>query len=290
LVDNEVMPVAPRRITFLRIAAFCSLVGAYIVLVTMILRVDEFILKPNHANVDAHGAVRRLIDVESGKVEVFRLPPKSGGKPRAYLLYFSGNAARAESSVIEVAGLWPSEDVETWCMNYPGSGQSTGDAQIAELAPAAIAAFDELHRQAAGRPIYVSGNCLGATVALHVAANRRVEGIVLQNPAPLRQLVRNRFRGPVLWFLAYPVSFQVPSELDAMTNATRCTAPAIFIRSIHDESIPPQLQKPIFDAYAGKKRLLKLDGDHTATPDAAGNELKAALDWLEHGDSMADSR
>ncbi|CAN5666890.1 hypothetical protein BH09PLA1_BH09PLA1_17520 [soil metagenome] len=252
----------------------------------MILRVDEFILQPNRAALDSHDVIRRLIPFGGGQIEVFRAPPRSGGAPRAFLLHFAGNEARAESIVRSIGDLWPSDDVEAWCINYPGSGQTTGDARIAELAPAALAAFDDLHLHAAGRPIYLSGNCLGATVALHVAANREVAGVALQNPAPLRELVRSRFRGPILWLLAYPVSMQIPADLSPAINAAKCHAPAVFIQSLHDRAVPIELQAATLNAYAGETRLLQLDGDHTATPDTAGEKLTDALNWLAGHDAI----
>ena len=50
----------------------------------------------------------------------------------------------------------------------------------------------------------------------HVAANRPVAAIVLQNPPPLRQLILGHYGWWNLWLIATPVALGVPSELDSL--------------------------------------------------------------------------
>src|SRR5262249_57103878 len=102
--------------------------------------------------------------------------------------------------------------VEIWGMNYPGFGGSKGPARLSKIGPAALAAFDELQRQAMSKsavepavpsrsssnpalrtahttaPIVSFGTSIVVTPPLHVAAQRRAAGLILHNPPPLPQI------------------------------------------------------------------------------------------------------
>src|SRR5439155_322749 len=146
----------------------------------------------------------------------------------SYILRFYGNADRAERWVAAEAEEWNDRAVEVWGMNYPGFGGSTGPARLSLLGPAALAAFDELKRHATNQPIVVFGASIGATAALHVAANRPAAGLILQNPPPLREIILRRFGWWNLWLLAGPVALQIPRDLDSVSSAKAIRTPANF--------------------------------------------------------------
>src|SRR5207248_95805 len=110
------------------------------------------------------------------------------GHADIFILRFYGNADRADRWAAVEAGMWNDRAVEIWGMNYPGFGGSTGPGRLSRIGPATLAAFDELKRQAAYRPIVPYGASIGATAVLHVAASRRagIAGLILHNPPPLR--------------------------------------------------------------------------------------------------------
>src|SRR5205814_930955 len=81
---------------------------------------------------------------------------------------------------------------------------------------AGLAAFDALKAKADDKPIYVFGASIGSAVALHVAANRDVRGLVLHNPPPLRQIILRNYGWWNLWLLAGPVALQIPRDLDSI--------------------------------------------------------------------------
>ena len=84
-----------------------------------------------------------------------------------------------------------------------------------------------------------------------------------------------------LWLAAGPIAAGVPKELDAIANARRVRAPAIFIRSLGDEIVPVKYQQKIIDAYAGPKELVDFAGaDHNAPLDEIDDEIAAALGKL----------
>ena len=246
---------------------------------------DHLILFPTTAPIDAEGAVRKMLPFQNGQLEVWtaksRLAQQKGGAD-IYVLRFYGNADRADRWVAAEAEEWNDRAVEVWGMNYPGFGRSIGPARLSRIGPAALAAFDELKRQAGGRPIVLFGASIGATAALHVVAQRPVTGLILHNPPPLRQMILRQFGWWNLWLLAGPIALQIPRELDSVSNAKAIHAPAVFLLAEKDEVVAPRFHRLVVAAYAGKKRVISLSGAYHNDPikGAALGDLNCALEWL----------
>ena len=246
---------------------------------------DHLILFPTRAPINAGGAVHKIIPFENGKLEVWIAQSRRAqqqGSADLYVLRFYGNADRAEHWPAARPKMWNDRAVEIWGVNYPGFGGSTGPARLSKMAPAALAAFDELKRHAVNRPIIPFGISIGATAALYVAAHRSVAGLILQNPPPLREMILRRFGWWNLWLLAGPVALRIPKDLDSIENAKAIHAPAIFLLAEKDEVVPARYHRLVVDAYAGEKRVISSRGAHHNDPieDAALADLNNALDWL----------
>jgi uncharacterized protein len=246
---------------------------------------DHLILFPTTAPIDAGGAVRKMLPFQNGQSEVWtaksRLAQEKNGAD-IYVLRFYGNADRADRWAAAEAEMWNDRAVEIWGMNYPGFGGSTGPARLSRIGPAALAAFDELRRQAGGRPIVLFGTSIGATAALHVAAQRPETRLILHNPPPLRQMILRQFGWWNLWLLAGPVALEIPRDLDSLSNAKAIHAPAIFLLAEKDEVVAPRFHQLVVDAYAGEKRVIPLRGAYHNDPiEGAGlADFYRALDWL----------
>ncbi len=242
---------------------------------------DKLILIPTITDAKPLGPTRLMLPHNTGQLEIWINPNRFQPDTQAYLLTFNGNADRADNMVMIESHNWSDLPIEVWAMNYPGYGLSTGPAKLNALAPAALAAFDELQKRAGGKPIFVSGMSLGTAVALHVAAHRPVAGIFLWNPPPLRQLILGRFGWWTLWLLAGPVALGVPSDLDSLANASQATAPAVFLMSEYDEIVPRPYQQRVFDAYAGPKQSMTLAAGHNDALSRQDDQtLRQHLDWL----------
>jgi hypothetical protein len=246
---------------------------------------DHLILFPTRHPVATGGAARKTIPFENGQLELWIAQSqlaRSKGDADVYVLRFYGNADRADRWPAEEADMWNDRAIEIWGMNYPGFGASTGPARLSKMGPAALAAFDELKRAAADRPIVPFGTSIGATAALHVAAHRSIAGLILHNPVPLRELILRRFGWWNLWLLAGPVALQIPKDLDSIPNAKSSGAPAIFLLAEKDEVVPPRYHKLVVEAYAGEKRIIQLPSAHHNDPieGTALADLDHALNWL----------
>ena len=257
----------------------------YLGLITLAPLPDRLILFPTTDRLDAGAATRKVIPFQSGELEVWTARSALAhqrGQPEIYVLRFYGNADRADRWVAAEAGMWNNRAVEVWGMNYPGFGGSTGPARLARLGPAALTAFDELKKTAGERPIIVFGASLGTTTALHIAAHRKIAGLILHNPPPLRQIILRQFGWWNLWLFAGPMAFKIPTDLDSIANARAIHVPAIFLLAENDEVVAPKFQRLVVDAYAGEKRIILLPGaGHNSPIEGAGlANFHQALDWL----------
>ncbi len=246
---------------------------------------DHLILFPTRAPINAGGAIRKVIPFQNGELEIWTAKSRRAreqGKADIYVLRFYGNADRAERWPAEEAEMWNDRAVEVWGMNYPGFGGSSGPARLSKIGPAALAAFDELRRQAVDAPIIPFGTSIGVTAALHVAAERPVAGLILHNPVPLREMILRRFGWWNLWLLAGPVALQVPKDLDSITNAKATHTGGIFLLAENDEVVPARYHKLVVDAYAGEKRVISLQSARHNDPieGVALADLSNAFDWL----------
>jgi hypothetical protein len=219
---------------------------------------DRFILWPTTQPIAAGQAQRRLIALADGmSCEAWVVPART--RARRYALRFYGNADRAEHWAADESRGLP-EDVELWGVNYPGYGSSGGKASLRGVAACALGAYDEIARLVPGAPIFALGTSLGTTAALHIAAERKLAGLVLHNPPPLRELIRGRFGWWNLWIVASIVAARIPDGLDSVANARRSRTPAIFVLSQADEIVPHVYHRVVADAYAGDKELILRPG------------------------------
>jgi pimeloyl-ACP methyl ester carboxylesterase len=261
-----------------------TLAGIY--LFTMIFGgcADKLILMPQYGWIDAGTAQRQVIQMDGRGIEVWtaRSELAQNREPEGFVLEFCGNATRAEQIAQYVAMRWNTHPIEAWVMNYPGYGGSDGPTRLALIPGSALAVFDELKKKAGDRPIFLEANSLGTAAALHVAAHRKVAGLVLQDPPPLRQLILRRHGWWNLWLLAVPVAMQIPSELDSPANARQVNAPAVFVLADCDEIVPPQYHKLVVDAYAGPKRTVIMQGcgHNDSLPGQAEKDLAERIEWL----------
>ena len=238
---------------------------------------DKLLLWPPDPR-PAPGATRTTIAGPAGPMEVFTAT-SDAGPPAAFVLRFYGNGQIANDSVADEATAFAGMSVEVWGVNYPGFGGSAGRATLRNVATGALAAYDALARRARGRPIVVFGTSLGATAALHVAANRTIAGVVLHNGPPLRQLLLRRYGWWNLWTVALLVVERLPDELDSRINATRATAPAVFIISTEDSVVPASYQRGVRALYAGPAQVFEVLGaDHNdRLPAPIVEKVRAAI-------------
>lgn len=225
---------------------------------------DRLVLQPSRHPIPAEEKTRRVVAVPGGQIEVWA--QRAGNlarSPDLFVLKFVGTSGRAERAGIHPADAWDDLGVELWAVNPPGYGGSSGRASLRHTATMAEAAYAAIRAAAGDRPIVVTGNSLGTATALYLAARHEVAGLILRNPLPMRELIVGRFGWWNFNLAARLFAGSVPEELCGITNASRVTAPAVFISSSRDRIIPPKYQEMIFAAHAGPQQIMRLpEADH----------------------------
>ena len=211
------------------------------------------------------------------------------GEPDVLVLALTGNAGRAELTTHCVAQLVPSwlgSDglrIGVLALQYPGYGESEGEATLDALAAASLDAFDHLLTLAGDRPVLVYGFSLGAALALHVGRHRpQVSGLILEKPAHLRRVILARYGWWNLWTLALPVALGIPESVRSDRSAAAIgDIPAVFVIATRDRVMPEKYARRVVEAYAGPHRVVDAPVEHNqAVLPLLAPELVPAMTWL----------
>jgi len=245
---------------------------------------DRFILCPTTHGIPVDGKSRRTVPMGDDQIEawIHRANVHRSDDVDVFVLKFIGAGGRAERSTDQPVSHWADVRAEVWTVNPPGYGGAQGRASLQNLPSVAMAVFDELEPHAAGRRIVVTGSSLGGVSALYVAAARRIDGVIVRNVPPLREVILGRFGWWNLNIGARLIASQVPKELCCIHNARRTSAPGIFVVSKMDRIVPSRCQQLVIDAYAGEKKVLVLPhADHgTSMTEDEIRQYGSLVDWL----------
>lgn len=247
---------------------------------------DKLILQPTRDPIDVEHKSCERIPFRSGFIEAWleKSPPGQAHAPETaelFVIKFPGTGGRAERATLHPAEVWGDLPAQVWTVNPPGYGGSSGPATLGAMSAAAEAVYRHVRQVADDRPVIVTGNSLGNISALHLAANFKVDGLLLRNPPPLRELIVGKHGWWTLGMAAF-IAWQVPSELCALSNAALADCPALFVMSGKDRMVPPRFQQLVIDAHAGSNRVFLLPAADHGTPitEAEAPEYLKQLDWL----------
>lgn len=173
---------------------------------------------------------------------------------RGTILLFHGNAGSALDRGYYVQQLLPL-GFRLLLLEYPGYGNRAGALDEASLAVDGAAAL-RLAATQFGPPLYVFGESLGAGVAAaaYARAHLPVAGIVLITPWDTLATVAQA----LYWFV--PAKYLTQDTYDSVTNLKGFAGPLAILQAGNDDLIPSASTQTLFDTFAGRKRLWRLDG------------------------------
>lgn len=183
------------------------------------------------------------------------------GKPGSSLvMYFGGNAEEVSWMIDQAAARTP--EVSWLLVDYRGYGSSDGSPSEKALVADALQWHDHLSKN--NERIYVFGRSLGSGVAVQLAAERPVAGVILV--APFDSLVEVGKR--LYPFL--PVDWMLKHRFDSVALAPKMKAPLLCIVASHDDIVPAEHAKRLYDAWSGPRQWIGLEGaGHNSTDNAA---------------------
>jgi pimeloyl-ACP methyl ester carboxylesterase len=185
--------------------------------------------------------------------------------PAPLVVYYGGNAEEVSWQAREPG--WPA-DRALALVNYRGYGGSEGKPSERSLFADALLVFDALARRpdVDGSRVVLFGRSLGSAVAVHVAAERPVAGVILVSPFESMIEVGRRHYP---WL---PVGLLLRHPFDAAARAPAVRVPLLAIVAEQDTIIPPVHSKRLFDAWGGPRRWV-------AVPHADHNDVAGAPEF-----------
>lgn len=171
---------------------------------------------------------------------------KARGAPAPLVIYFGGNAEEV-SWLGEAAG-----SLAGWSLlllNYRGYGESEGKPGERELLADAIAIHDYAKRRPDVNPgrIVAMGRSLGSGVAVHLAAERPLRGVILVSPYDsLVAVAKHHY--PFL-----PISLMLRHRFDSLARAPQIDTPLLCLVAAEDRIIPESHSRTLFEAWRGRK-------------------------------------
>ena len=203
------------------------------------------------------------------------LPGTSERSPT--ILYFGGNAEEVSWTLADPR--WPAQWTVA-ALNYRGYGASEGRPGEPELVADALLLFDAMSARAdvdASR-VVAFGRSLGAGVAVRLAAQRPLAGVILASPFDsLVALGRHHY--PFL-----PVSLLLRHRFEAIRLAPGASSPLHVVVAAADAVVPPAFSRRLYEAWAGRKSWQVVPGtDHNSlsVPDAFWDGVRRFLATLE---------
>lgn len=183
--------------------------------------------------------------------------PKQGQRP--LLIYFGGNAEEVSAFLLDDAKAFPEWAILS--MNYRGYGESQGKPGEKSLFSDALYIYDWASQQTDidAKQIVVMGRSLGSGVAVHLAAERPVAGVVLVSPFDsIRRVAQGIYPYvPVSWLLKHP--------FDALSRAPAIRTPMFMLLAENDTIIPLPHSKRLANAWGGPHTSKLMTGqDHNS--------------------------
>ena len=195
------------------------------------------------------------------------------------VIKFLGAAGRAENVSTHPFEVWPEHRGHIWVANPPGYGRSTGRASLRSAYETAQQVYQLVTKDSTVRP-FLTGSSFGGTVAIGIASQNPVRGLLVRDMPNIRGLILKRHRH--FPRIAKAFADRVPDPLEVLKAAANCHVPALFVSSRKDRIVPAEFHDEIFNAYAGPKKMVRLEeADHMdPISDSEWPEYEQALYWL----------
>jgi len=181
--------------------------------------------------------------------------PRADAKLTA--LFCHGNAGNV-SDRVEKLVILHSLGVNVFIFDYRGYGRSEGRPSEQGTYRDALAAYEWLRAQKKTEPrqIVLYGESLGCAMAVEVATQHDVGGVVLESAfTNVPDMARAIY--PII-----PLHLFCHYRYDSLAKLGRVKAPVLIFHSREDEIVPFQHGQRLFAAAPEPKRFVELRGDH----------------------------
>jgi uncharacterized protein len=182
---------------------------------------------------------------------------RGSGRAPLTLLFFHGNAENV-GDCLPLGPMARRAGYNILLLDYRGYGLSEGRPSEKGIYRDGEAALRYLRSRPDVDPdrIVLWGRSIGAAVAVHLAAEEPVVGVVLESSfTSARELLREGG----YWFL-FALSLAASYRFDQAAKIGRVSAPILVIHGTDDEIVPIELGRRLYELAPGKKEFLAIEG------------------------------
>jgi hypothetical protein len=172
------------------------------------------------------------------------------------LIYFGGNAEEV-SWLASTGGQYAGWSL--LMLNYRGYGRSEGKPGEAALFADALQIYDYALSRAQGGRVAVMGRSLGSGVAVYLAAQRPVKGVILVSPYDSIESVAKGIY-PYL-----PIGLMLKHRFDSLSRVPQIKVPLMCLVGSADSVIQRPHSERLFAAWGGPRQWREFRGaDHNS--------------------------
>jgi hypothetical protein len=218
-----------------------------------------------------------LTSADGERLIAWHVSPR-GGKP--VVLYFQGNAGASNLRAERFAWL-TADGTGLLALSYRGYGGSTGTPTEDGLIRDALAAYDFAAARYPAKRMVLWGESLGTAVAIALAAERAVGGVMLDAPfSSAADVGASAYPFvPVRWFMKDPFR----SDL----HIAKISAPILVLHGERDRVVPIRFGEKLFALAREPKRMVRFPAGEHADLDDHG-AAKAVKEFLAALGSTSD--
>jgi fermentation-respiration switch protein FrsA (DUF1100 family) len=219
------------------------------------------------------GVAERVLDTSDGHRVIAWYGKAEPGRPT--LLYFHGNGGSLAIRAPRIARFM-AEGWGVYMMTYRGYGGSTGSpSEAANVADARLAYAALLKEGVPPSSIIAYGESLGSGIAVRIAAELPVAGVILD--APYTSIVD--LAAQAYPFL--PVRLFLIDRYDSRRYIGAIKAPLLILHGARDEVIPVEMGRELARLAPQPKRLAVFPNGHHSDLYLNGNDaIDAVRSWI----------
>ena len=165
------------------------------------------------------------LESDGETLKIWRIAHADGASA---IIYFGGNAEDVSGNIADFRFMFPQHNV--YLVNYRGYGGSTGAPTELGLYTDALAVFDEIASRYTN--IAVIGRSLGSGVAIHLAAQRKLEKLVMVTPFDSIEVLAKESL-PI-----FPISLLLKDKYRSIDLAPGIETPTLVLIAERDGVIP----------------------------------------------------
>ncbi len=196
-------------------------------------------------------------------------PPQSG---KALVLYFHGNGGRLVNGPLRAQALTASGR-GLLMIGYRGYSGSTGTPTETGLHTDARTAYDWVAQTYEASRLVAYGESLGTGVAVRLASERPLAGLILDAPYTSTADVASL----TYWYV--PVSWLMLDQFRSIDIIQTVNAPILILHGTEDRTIPFAFGERLYAAAPEPKRFIRIEGgSHTRNLEQGG--ITAVDDFL----------